>query len=63
MASEARPNARGSLDFADEAAEMTVYEDFVVEQVKGGVPIIGLYPCTRNEHAVRFKAWRAERGR
>ncbi|WP_419694715.1 ribonuclease activity regulator RraA [Mesorhizobium muleiense] len=50
-------------EVADEAAEMTIYEDFVVEQVKGGVPIIGLYPCTRDEHAERFKTWRAERGR
>lgn len=50
-------------EIADEAAEMTVYEDFVVEQVKSGVPIIGLYPCTRDEHAERFKTWRAERRR
>jgi regulator of RNase E activity RraA len=50
-------------EIADEAAEMTVYEDFVVEQVKGGAPITGLYPCTRDEHALSFKTWRAERGR
>jgi regulator of RNase E activity RraA len=49
-------------EVADEAAEMTVYEDFVVEQVKSGVPTIGLYPCTRDEHAEKFKTWRAERG-
>jgi regulator of RNase E activity RraA len=50
-------------EVADEAVEMTVYEDFVIEQVKGGVPVIGLYPCTRDEYAERFKTWRAERGR
>lgn len=48
---------------ADEAVEMTAYEDFVLERVKNGVPIIGLYPCTRDEHADAFKAWRAEHGR
>jgi regulator of RNase E activity RraA len=52
-----------AAEVADEAFEMTAYEDFVVERVKSGVPIIGLYPCTKDEHAESFKAWRAERGR
>ncbi|WP_332700020.1 ribonuclease activity regulator RraA [Devosia sp.] len=50
-------------EIADEAVEMTVYEDFVVEQVKAGVPIIGLYPGTREEHALAFANWRAQQGR
>jgi regulator of RNase E activity RraA len=50
-------------EVAGEAVEMTAFEDFVVERVKDGVPIIGLYPCTMDEHAEAFKKWRAERGR
>lgn len=52
-----------AAEVADEAVEMTVYEDFVVEQVKAGVPIIGLYPGTREEHALAFADWRARKGR
>ena len=44
-------------DLAAEAAEMTAYEDFVVEQVKKGVSIIGLYPCTMDEHRQAFDVW------
>lgn len=52
-----------ATEIADEAVEMTVYEDFVVEQVKAGVPIIGLYPGTREEHALAFADWRTRKGR
>lgn len=52
-----------AAEVAGEAVEMTVYEDFVVEQVKAGVPIIGLYPGTREEHALAFADWRARKGR
>lgn len=52
-----------AAEVASEAVEMTVYEDFVVEQVKAGASIIGLYPGTRPEHAAAFAAWRKERGR
>jgi regulator of RNase E activity RraA len=52
-----------ATEVADEATEMTAYEDFVVEQVKAGVPIIGLYPGTRQEHALAFASWRARHGR
>ena len=44
-------------EVADEAVEMTAYEDFVVERVKAGEPIIGLYPCTKDEHQIAFRAW------
>ena len=50
-------------EVADEAVEMTAYEDFVVEQVKNGASIIGLYPSTKDEHRVAFEAWRAKTGR
>jgi regulator of RNase E activity RraA len=50
-------------EIADEAAEMTVYEDFVVDQVKAGETIIGLYPRTKDEHLGTFEAWRKKNGR
>lgn len=50
-------------EVADEAVEMTAYEDFVVEKVREGVPVIGLYPCTKDEHATAFVLWRQENGR
>lgn len=52
-----------AADVAAEAVEMSVYEDFVVEQVKAGASIIGLYPCTKDEHAQAFAAWRKDKGR
>lgn len=45
-------------EIADEAVEMTAYEDFVVEKVKEGQTIIGLYPCTKDENREAFEAWR-----
>ncbi|QDZ11270.1 ribonuclease activity regulator RraA [Devosia ginsengisoli] len=45
-------------EVADEAVEMTAYEDFVVEQVKAGTPIIGLYPKTQDRFTAEFAAWR-----
>ena len=50
-------------EIADETVEMTAYEDFVVEQVNAGASIIGLYPCTKDEHKAAFEAWRKERNR
>lgn len=50
-------------EVADEATEMTAYEDFVVEQVRAGQSIIGLYPATREENLDRFAAWREQNGR
>jgi len=45
-------------EIADEAVEMTAYEDFVIEQVRAGATIIGLYPATRDENLTKFEAWR-----
>ena len=50
-------------EIADEAVEMTAYEDFVAEQVKAGTSIIGLYPCTKEAHRQEFEAWRKQHNR
>ena len=50
-------------EIAAEAVEMTAYEDFVAERVRAGASIIGLYPCTRDEHRDAFAAWRERHGR
>lgn len=50
-------------DVAEEAHEMTAYEDFVVEQVKAGETIIGLYPRTKDEHLATFETWRKKNNR
>ena len=50
-------------EVATEAHDMTAYEDFVVEQVKGGATIIGLYPATKDENLEAFEAWRKANNR
>ena len=45
-------------EIADEAVEMTAYEDFVTEQVTGGMAIYGLYPATNEKSLEAFAAWR-----
>lgn len=50
-------------EVADEAVEMTAYEDFVVEEVKAGATITGLYPRTKDENLAKFNTWRAKNGR
>jgi len=50
-------------EIAEEAAEMTVFEDFVAEKVLEGRPILGLYPPTQERTREEFAAWRAARGR
>ena len=45
-------------EIAQEATEMTAFEDFVTEQVKTGRSILGLYPATDPEVAAQFQAWR-----
>ncbi|WP_310631247.1 ribonuclease activity regulator RraA [Paraburkholderia sp.] len=46
-----------------EATEMTAFEDFVMEEVREGNTIIGLYPATRDETREKFAVWRARNGR
>lgn len=50
-------------EIADEAVEMTDYEDFVIERVQAGDSIIGLYPITRESIREDFARWQAERKR
>lgn len=50
-------------ELADEATDMTAYEDFVAEQVSAGASIIGLYPATKEENLEKFARWREEKGR
>jgi regulator of RNase E activity RraA len=45
-------------EVAQEAAEMTVFEDFVGEQVLAGRSILGLYPPTDQQAKDDFAAWR-----
>ncbi len=50
-------------EIADEAVEMTAFEDFVTEKVLEGRSILGLYPPTDEQSLVDFKAWRQAKGR
>ena len=50
-------------EIADEAAEMTVFEDFVTEEVLKGRSIIGLYPATEERTLAEFAAWRRAQAR
>ena len=50
-------------ELADEAAEMTVFEDFVTEQVRSGRSIVGLYPATQDQTLSDFAAWRQAHNR
>ncbi|MFT8242885.1 ribonuclease activity regulator RraA [Roseomonas sp. BN140053] len=48
---------------AAEAVEMTAFEDFVAERVRGGQSILGLYPPTDEGNLQVFQNWRAANGR
>jgi len=50
-------------EVAEEATEMTVFEDFVTEEVRKGRSILGLYPATDERTRTDFAAWRGARGR
>jgi len=50
-------------ELADEAVEMTAFEDFVTEEVRKGRSIIGLYPPTFDKSQTDFAAWRKRHGR
>lgn len=50
-------------EIANEAVEMTAFEDFVTEKVLEGRTIIGLYPPTDENSLVEFKAWRTAKNR
>jgi len=48
-------------EVAEEATEMTAYEDFALSKVKAGATIIGLYPATDEKNLAEFETWRADR--
>jgi len=50
-------------EIADEAVEMTAFEDFVTEKVGKGRSILGLYPPTDDKAKQDFAAWRKAKGR
>ena len=51
-------------EIANEAVEMTVFEDFVIDMVQNhGRSIVGLYPPTDPQSKDDFAAWRQARGR
>ena len=50
-------------EIADEAVEMTAFEDFVTGEVRKGRSILGLYPATDPQTLVDFAEWRKKNGR
>ncbi|MEN3293580.1 MAG: hypothetical protein V7642_2833 [Burkholderiales bacterium] len=50
-------------EIANEAVEMTAFEDFVTEEVLKGRSILGLYPATDEQTRIDFAAWRKAKGR
>ena len=50
-------------EIADEATEMTVFEDYVTQRVMDGASIIGLYPPTNAANLQDFATWRAAQNR
>jgi regulator of RNase E activity RraA len=51
-------------ELADEAVEMTTFEDFVTEMVlQEGRSILGLYPPTDDQTKIDFEAWRKKHNR
>jgi regulator of RNase E activity RraA len=50
-------------EIAEEAVEMTAFEDFVQERVRGGQMTFGLYPPTDESNLEAFAIWRRLHGR
>ncbi len=48
-------------EVAEECLQMTLYEEFVMEKVKGGTTIIGLYPLTNEHIKIEFEQWKRKR--
>lgn len=49
-------------EVANESAEMTLFEDFVLEQVRIGVSIKGLYPPIDCKTIISFDEWKKSNG-
>lgn len=50
-------------EIAGECNSMESFEDFVLEEVRAGAGVIGLYPATKEENLAKYKAWRERTGR
>ncbi|ODT82471.1 MAG: hypothetical protein ABS76_07580 [Pelagibacterium sp. SCN 64-44] len=49
-------------EIAEEATQMTLFEDFVMEEVDKGRAVIGLYPPTQERSLADFESWKAAKG-
>ena len=48
-------------EVADECMQMTLFEEFVMENVQNGRSIIGLYPLVDKKNAEEFEMWTAKK--
>jgi len=48
-------------EIAEVCSEMEAFEAFVLEEILAGAPIIGLYPCTKDENQKKFEEWHKAR--
>lgn len=48
-------------EVAEECLQMTLYEEFVMEKVKEGVSIIGLYPLTDEKLKIEYEQWKKKK--
>ncbi len=55
--------AHMAVEVAEEALQMTIFEDFVLEMVQNGASIFGLYPPTDETTKNRFAEWRQRNNR
>lgn len=53
--------ARIADEVAEECLQMTLFEEFVMEKVKKGQSIIGLYPLVDKKIRKEFEGWRASK--
>ena len=49
------------IDISKEVKFMTIYEDYVLEKVRKGSSIRGLYPLTNENEKNNFEAWLSKR--
>lgn len=48
-------------EVADECLQMTLFEEFVMQNVQHGKAIIGLYPLTNEDIKVQFEEWKVNK--
>lgn len=53
--------ARIAAEVADECLQMTLFEEYVMEEVKSGKSIIGLYPLVDEKIRLAFENWKGTR--